>query len=394
MNIRVAAIAKDEGAYFPEWIFHHLHFGITSIEIYVNRTSDNSYDVLRKITERHKNISVINADEIVSHAGANFQHQAYSDALAKARNESVDYLFFLDIDEFWTPLNFKTNLPDFIRGLGCPEIISFEWGIPSGDEGLFAQPFKTTQYISKDRHVKTIFKTSLDITRIHVHNIEAENSKYILANGALFENDDNNKYCVSNDQLSGDLKDAFVLHRVTRSQIEYISLLGRGRPSSANDIKNNRWGYIPLNKNAIKYSIDDAAIDHYLNGFSAFIRDCDLLSDLITSKEFVLTRFSHLIKAIVGSKSFTEDGLKNLFKNIDLLSIKLLINYIAIRDQIDGAKEEDINSLKNVLAANCTSTLGDFVIKKYICNKLSSQNIDSILDEAISIDLQGVDGCQ
>ena len=41
-KVKVVAIAKDEGAYIAEWIFHHLYFGFDAIDIYVNRTTDNT----------------------------------------------------------------------------------------------------------------------------------------------------------------------------------------------------------------------------------------------------------------------------------------------------------------------------------------------------------------
>lgn len=43
LKIKLVAIAKDEAAYLPEWIFHHLYFGFDQIDIYVNNTSDNTF---------------------------------------------------------------------------------------------------------------------------------------------------------------------------------------------------------------------------------------------------------------------------------------------------------------------------------------------------------------
>lgn len=45
MKVKLVAIAKDEAAYLPDWIFHHLYFGFDSIDIYVNNTTDNTYDL-------------------------------------------------------------------------------------------------------------------------------------------------------------------------------------------------------------------------------------------------------------------------------------------------------------------------------------------------------------
>lgn len=394
MNIRIAAIAKDEGAYLAEWIFHHLHFGVSSIEIYVNRTTDNSYEILNRISALYKCVTVIDADGIANKSGANFQNQAYSDALTKARKESLDYLFFLDVDEFWTPVDFRTKITDFIKKLGSPDIVSFEWAIPSGDDFLFGPPFKSIQYLSKDRHVKTLFKTSLDITRIHVHNIEANNVSYYLSDGSIFENEEHNKYYVTSKNFTEGLRNAFVLHRVTRSQCEYISLLGRGRPSSKSGIKSNRWGYIPLNKNAIEFTIDENILNNYLSNFADFINDCNLGAEISTARKFILNRLRDFIKNIAESNDISFESLHALFKNVDLLSIKLLLNYIILRDKGNCIDINSINSLQTVLQTVERSVLCDHLIKKYLLEKLANQNITSILDEGVNLDLKGVETCR
>ena len=60
IKIKLAAIARDEAAYLPEWIFHHLDFGFDEIEIYINNTVDNSSAVLENITDNYP-VKVINA---------------------------------------------------------------------------------------------------------------------------------------------------------------------------------------------------------------------------------------------------------------------------------------------------------------------------------------------
>ena len=49
ISLKLVAIAKDEAPYLPIWIFHHLHIGITSIDIYLNNIEDNSYEIVQKI---------------------------------------------------------------------------------------------------------------------------------------------------------------------------------------------------------------------------------------------------------------------------------------------------------------------------------------------------------
>ncbi len=50
-RILLAGIAKNEAAYLPEWVFHHLNLGVTSVMVYVNNTTDNSESILKKMGE-------------------------------------------------------------------------------------------------------------------------------------------------------------------------------------------------------------------------------------------------------------------------------------------------------------------------------------------------------
>ena len=49
IKIKLVAIAKDEAAYLPQWIFHHLRLGVDSIDVYINDSFDNSIEISRKI---------------------------------------------------------------------------------------------------------------------------------------------------------------------------------------------------------------------------------------------------------------------------------------------------------------------------------------------------------
>ena len=64
IKLKLAALAKDEGAYLPEWIFHHLAFGVDEIEVYVNNTTDNSVAILDRITQHHP-VKITQADKLL-----------------------------------------------------------------------------------------------------------------------------------------------------------------------------------------------------------------------------------------------------------------------------------------------------------------------------------------
>lgn len=221
-KIKLAAIAKDEAAYLPEWIHHHLYFGFDEVEVYVNNTTDNTFELLEKIKDKYP-IKVVNADFIFEKdSKAHFQVAAYSIILKKAIEEKFTHVMFLDIDEFWTPLDFKTNIKDCLSILNDPDIVSFEWCLKWNEEDKFKRPFSEENIVSKYQIVKTILKTSLPIDDIFVHNVASPNAQYLLADGSTFENDSAHKASVDGVNKFGKVKDFYILHRIYRSPMEYL----------------------------------------------------------------------------------------------------------------------------------------------------------------------------
>ncbi|MDR9825736.1 hypothetical protein RCJ22_08985, partial [Vibrio sp. FNV 38] len=91
-----------------------------------------------------------------------------------------------------------------------------------------------------------------------MHNVICTSAKYSLADGSKPEFYGAGKGKLSNSSASSKLKDYFVIHRMFRSEMEYISLLGRGRPRNKGQMtscfKDNRPGYCVKESN-ISFSI-------------------------------------------------------------------------------------------------------------------------------------------
>ena len=94
IRVKLAAIARDEAAYLPEWIFHHLEFGFDEIEIYINNTTDNSLAVLANIKRNHP-VVVTDANALFKQSTKNFQGQAYQALTKKAIADGFTHLMFL-----------------------------------------------------------------------------------------------------------------------------------------------------------------------------------------------------------------------------------------------------------------------------------------------------------
>ena len=71
-KVAVVAIAKDESPYLADWIHHYLFSGFDYLYIGINRTTDSTFSVLEKITEKHPNVIYEDVNWIdKSHIGQN-----------------------------------------------------------------------------------------------------------------------------------------------------------------------------------------------------------------------------------------------------------------------------------------------------------------------------------
>lgn len=65
IKVKIFAIAKDEGAYIPQWVFHHFYFGFDEIEIWLNNIEDNSVEVCEKLANVYPKFKYEVADNLL-----------------------------------------------------------------------------------------------------------------------------------------------------------------------------------------------------------------------------------------------------------------------------------------------------------------------------------------
>ncbi|MDR0319669.1 MAG: glycosyltransferase family 92 protein [Rickettsiales bacterium] len=140
-KLALCAIAKNEGAYFKEWLeFHHM-MGVEKFYIYDNESTDNTRSVL---TPYMKTGLV----EYTYWPGQRVQLQAYWDCIRKHKYDTK-WLTIIDLDEFLVPVRDRT-IPEYLDGL--PENTSqvlVGWamygssGHDKKPEGLVIENFKT-----------------------------------------------------------------------------------------------------------------------------------------------------------------------------------------------------------------------------------------------------------
>ena len=139
LRVKVIAIAKDEAAYIPQWIHHHLHFGFDAVELWLNDISDNSLALLRKIQAAlgADVVSIVEADDVLERCiktRRHFQEEAYNLAYQReVKQGAFTHLMFLDLDELWTPANFEDSVKDVLRRYPQSDSISFLWMVDLPD---------------------------------------------------------------------------------------------------------------------------------------------------------------------------------------------------------------------------------------------------------------------
>ena len=135
-RVRLCAIAKDEGAYLADWVFHHLHVGFDGIEVWVNGTRDHSVEILTAIRAEHPQVAFRVVDDLLDRTlrrGPSFQYVAYATLAARARRAGFTHAAFLDLDEYWTAADGVSTVHDFVPEDDDINVVSFPWCVDVPD---------------------------------------------------------------------------------------------------------------------------------------------------------------------------------------------------------------------------------------------------------------------
>lgn len=343
-NIHLVGCAKNEAAYLPEWIFYHLNLGFSSIKIYVNNTDDNSIEILNKIIKHHPQVSYCEADELIRQppkeykelTNKNFyntnknQSIIYTDALFTIDKDVIDYIAFLDIDEFFVPQKplYEIFSSDVLNEL--PK--RFNWLLLSGDEEEFSSLAKCAK-----GYIDSSFKSVVPNRNVE---IRAEDPHRFSIKG----------------NIGNICNDAFVFHRVLRSRKEYLYLLSKS-PSNdknklANGFKKNRRGWITRGNEINKYTTQ-FNVDNYEQNFTEFIECCHISADLMTAREDILNKYTlildslnlmkkqniELTRSLVGSGiqhiDISKTVIYSLFwRIVGFLSPRMVLSHETIKDAL------------------------------------------------------------
>ena len=325
IKVKLLAIAKNEAANLPQWIFHHLRLGVDSIDVYINDSSDNSIEISRKINAFEPRYRYHKADRHLERCikkGENFQKYIYNRALKKYRkSKTYSHLLILDLDEYLMPDKFEHSLKDLILSNKDVSVIIFPWCIDA-PEDVMTPPFHKficpTMNLRPHKLVKSIGRID-DIKKVLPHGFilnfkEADNlnkTKRMLSNGTEINRKNSSIYgSILGDEMrqifEGNITHSwFTYHRVNKSEVEYLASLLKGRPSKLADknfnsmLKNNREGYILFNpNNMFQKTYDQSLVQDYYFDYNEFVEASDIKLDLEASQDFILTQLEELNRLI------------------------------------------------------------------------------------------------
>jgi hypothetical protein len=291
MKVKLVAIAKDEGAYIPDWVHHHLYFGFDAIDVFVNRTTDNTISILEGLKSKTNQLNYYSADWIdrcPNDASNYLQFIVYAQAFEQEKSKAeYDYVMFLDIDEFWMPQNAQTSIQDCLKQNPNADILSFGWINEHGGQ----EPFKpiSRQVIGQlSPLVKSAIRVSCDIREIGLHGAFGKNCGHTMVDGDNFFAEPLNRECLHPDLIK--LRSVMIVHRMFRSPIEYVSLLSRGRPSDSLPLKLNRKGFNKALGTHVNYVVDESNFDKYEISRRAFFNMGELINLTQEAQQFVYDR--------------------------------------------------------------------------------------------------------
>ncbi|MEP0072755.1 MAG: glycosyltransferase family 2 protein [Marinomonas sp.] len=366
-KIKLIAIAKDESAYLTEWIHHHFYFGIDAIHIAINNTTDGSTGLLDKLG-RDFPVTYSIEDELSERHGAGFQGRAYIKMAKQAKEEGFTHVLMLDIDEFWVARDFQTSIKQAIDQIGEADSYLFHW-FKHCSESEFSPCFKGKIIGGSAPLVKSLLSLESGYGLIREHNAYGDLC-YKTAEGKDYFFDKENKTRIRIDVgrklILQDLP-FVVIHRMYRSQMEYVSLLVRGRPNG-NLIKDNRHGYgIKKNLND-EFIVSQDRLCQYYDSLEEMVKNAGIREDIEKARIFVENRYKNALSVFNRGDLSQEDltALKKVLLYVDIPEVFEI--YKGLDERINQYKHSDLP----VLNTKEVNFLRDLAIKMESLDLVSS----------------------
>lgn len=349
-TVGIVSIVKDESPYIADWVAHHVYFGVDNFHFMVNRTSDATVSIIRSLSNIYSSITYEFVDWI-DYCHPKIQGSLQQISYSKAFSElNFDYFLFLDLDEYWTPSDFQSSIKKNIVDNNFPKVTYYQWHCECGVSEEFKNFRVNNSYYLMLLGKSLINKDAkIDMFRAH---IPVTNEKVLMSNGQPFKSKIKPPQFV-HESVSG-VRDCFVVHRMYRSELEYVARLMNGNPDSRKTIKNNRKSGFKISaKEEFSFNIEPAVLNDYESFISDFTKSSR--SEILISKEVIYEKYNIFFKSIPSLYIEDAELLKNSLGGITNSDINMLIEELdgmsidptSFKEKIDHYKALGNDSLVN-----------------------------------------------
>ncbi|QWF22526.1 glycosyltransferase family 2 protein [Nocardioides sp. LMS-CY] len=311
--VKLCAVAMNEGPYLADWIFHHLHFGFDAVEIWINGTDDPSEVIARRVSAIHPSVEFSNADGLLEACiagGRYFQYEAYARMAEKAEADGFSHIAFLDLDEYWVPHDFVSPVREFLPDPYAVNVVSFPWAFDVADSDAipFENAFASRLRIQMDHHVKSVVRLDDRVVQFRPHTARTRAGRRLLIR---------DRFPMANRRLQqwgsfidfeslsatwNSIPEAYVLHRIHRSQVEYLASLRKAprRVAGGSPYRDNRTGFKPLDRPVLRHALPPVHLASYLEQRAKFFSATGVGPATRMAADLTRARARQVVDDVVG----------------------------------------------------------------------------------------------
>ena len=296
----VICLASNEAPYIAEFIHHYLYQGFSNLFIGLNNdSSKRTGPIIEAIAKIHPNVHLINTDQ--EHQTGK-QRSSYSRLHHEASTQTrSSHCMVVDVDEYWVSDPFRNKISDFLSVHADADVISSFWVHCHGGL-LFGNPLDLANTrLAVSGQFKSLFRYGIPVTDLgaHVPWVRNPSCRHISCDGRKVPSQSWNgvRRLRKRGTLNGigQAGTGWVIHRHTRSELEYASkLLYPDVNKPDNPFKPNRDGYEFKEENErareLAHSLFGSTSqppEDYLNSLEDFIQRCGLVNDLTEAQALI-----------------------------------------------------------------------------------------------------------
>ena len=246
----VIAIAANEGPYIAEFIHHYLYQGFSNLFIGLNNdSSGQTGPIIAAIAQHYPQVHLINTD--LEHQLGR-QRASYCKLYDTASTiTKASHCMVVDVDESWVAYPFSTKINTFLGAHPKADVISSNW-LHCHGANLFDNPLdlSNTRLRLTDQF-KSVFRYSVAVTDLgcHVPSVQAEPEIHHTTTDrqAVKSKPVNGLRRLSKGGFQASIQKentGWVIHRHTRSELEYAGKVLYPYANKQKQFKPNRKGYL------------------------------------------------------------------------------------------------------------------------------------------------------